>query len=224
MTKRNIKKTIKKNNGGSSSRSRSHNSSSRSRSHNSSSRSRSHNSSSRSNFNKINKLFLKEISINKNNLPGSQLKNIKNIFDESYKCYSINNSLEGRVVEKWLNWILPLKPDINQQYKTIDCPYGEFLIWTTYKLLDNTLVKSYKNGYFFLREMFTRLEENGYTGIFKLTKKYEKLYNKLKQSDDLKKIFYNNYPEKEKQFGKNHITLSNTTIIALLDLFNDKKN
>ena len=40
---------------------------------------------------------------------------LKKIFDDSYKCYSINK-LEGRVVEKWLNWLLPIKPDEKQTF------------------------------------------------------------------------------------------------------------
>lgn len=206
------KKTIKKNIGGSSSRSGSHKSSSRSRSHH----------SSRSISNKIKKLFLRKIFVNQNEEPGQQLKNIKQIFDESYKCYSINK-LEGRVVEKWLDWLLPIKPDVKQEYKTIDCPYGELLIWTIYQILENNLVERYKDGYFFLRQMFTTLEENNYTGIFKVTKKYKKLYNKLKETYDLKKIFYNNYPDREKQYGKNHITISNTGVVALVELLYEKK-
>lgn len=207
------KKTIKKNIGGSSSRSRSHKSSSRSRSHH----------SSRSISNKIKKLFLRKFFVNQNEPPGQQLKNIKQIFDDSYKCYSINK-LEGRVVEKWLDWLLPIKPDVRQEYKSIDCPYGELLMWTIYQLLDNNLLEKYKHGYFFLRQMFSSLEENAYTGIFKVTKKYEKLYNKLKETDDLKKIFYNKYPDREKQYGKNHITISNTGVVALVELLYEKKN
>lgn len=206
------KKTIKKNIGGSSSRSRSHKSSSRSRSHH----------SSRSISNKIKKLFLRKFFVNQNEPPGQQLKNIKQIFDDSYKCYSINK-LEGRVVEKWLDWLLPIKPDVRQEYKSIDCPYGELLMWTIYQLLDNNLLEKYKHGYFFLRQMFSSLEENAYTGIFKVTKKYEKLYNKLKETDDLKKIFYNKYPDREKQYGKNHITISNTGVVALVELLYKKK-
>jgi len=228
MRKISIKKTIKKNIGGSSARSRSHHSSSRSRSHHSSSRSRKCNSSSRSRkcnsssrSNKIKNLFLRKIFVYQNEPPGRQLNNIKKIFDDSYKCYSINK-LEGHVVEKWLNWLLPIKPDEKQEYKSIDCPYGELLMWTIYQLLDNNLLEKYKDGYFFLRQMFISLEENAYTGIFKVTKKYEKLYNKLKSTNELKKIFYNKYPEK--QFGKNNITISNTNIVALLELLYDKKN
>jgi len=242
MRKISIKKTIKKNIGGSSARSRSHHSSSRSRSHQVSSTSRKrkssstsrkrkssslyspHHSSTRSISNKIRKLFLIKIVVYQNEPAGRQLTNIKNIFHGSYKCYSIKKSFEGRVIEKWLNWLLPIKPDVKQKYKTINCPYGEFLIWTIYQILDNNLVENYKDGYFFLREMFTRLEENAYTGIFKVTKEYEKLYNKLKATNDLKKIFYNIYPEREKQYGKNHITISNTAIVALLELLYDKKN
>ena len=240
--KKSIKKTIKKTIGGSYYRSRSHHSSSRSRSHQVSSRSRKRKSSSRSRkhksssssrkrksssrsiSNKIRKLFLRKIVVYQNEPAGRQLTNIKNIFHGSYKCYSIKKSFEGRVVEKWLNWLLPIKPDVQQKYKTINCPYGEFLIWTIYQILDNNLVENYKGGYFFLREMFIRLEENAYTGIFKVTKEYEKLYNKLKATNDLKKIFYNIYPEREKQYGKNHITISNTAIVALLELLYDKKN
>lgn len=204
------KKTKKKFIAGSSTRSRSHHSS----------RSRSHHSSSQSN--KINNLSLRKIIVQQNEAPGSQLKNIKRIFDDSYKCYSINK-LEGRVVQKWLNWLLPIKPDEKQEYKSIDCPYGELLMWTVYQLLDNNLLEKYKNGYFFLRQMFSTLEENNYTGIFKVTKKYKNLYNKLKETDDLKKIFYNNYPDREKQYGKNHITISNTGLVALVELLYEKK-
>ena len=207
-----------------SSRSRKRKSSSRSRKHKSSSSSRKRKSSSRSISNKIRKLFLRKIVVYQNEPAGRQLTNIKNIFHGSYKCYSIKKSFEGRVVEKWLNWLLPIKPDVQQKYKTINCPYGEFLIWTIYQILDNNLVENYKDGYFFLREMFTRLEENAYTGIFKVTKEYEKLYNKLKATNDFKKIFYNIYPEREKQYGKNHITISNTAIVALIELLYDKKN
>ena len=251
MRKISIKKTIKKTIGGSYYRSRSHHSSSRSRSQQVSSSSRKRKSSSRSRkrksssssrkrksssrysprhsstrsiSNKIRKLFLRKIVVYQNEPAGRQLTNIKNIFHGSYKCYSIKKSFEGRVIEKWLNWLLPIKPDVKQKYKTINCPYGEFLIWTIYQILDNNLVENYKDGYFFLREMFTRLEENAYTGIFKVTKEYEKLYNKLKATNDFKKIFYNIYPEREKQYGKNHITISNTAIVALIELLYDKKN
>tara|TARA_B110001450_G_scaffold166218_1_gene154952 strand:- start:6894 stop:7568 length:675 start_codon:yes stop_codon:yes gene_type:complete len=224
MHKITIKKTIKKNIGGSSSRSRSHHASSGSRKRKSSSRSRPHHAFSRSISNKIRKLDLRKIDVDQNEPAGRQLKNIKNIFDGSYKCYSIKKSFEGRLVEKWLNWLLPIKPDVKEEYKTINCPYGEFLIWTIYQILDNNLVEKYKDGYFFLREMFTGLEENAYTGIFQVTKEYEKLYNKLKATNDLKKIFFNNYPERKKQYGKNHITISNTAIVALLELLYDKKN
>ena len=35
-------------------------------------------------------------------------------------------------------------------------------LWSIYQILENNLVERYKDGYFFLRQMFTTLEENNY--------------------------------------------------------------